>query len=502
MKRKNNVIDENEIEENESKIDFDIKSLDVIWHMPKETKVAINITKVADLNVKKVNEIQKYMNLTQINIKDKTSNYVDSYDVETYKKIRLELDKIVSKASDKTSDIDKFLEIYKTLGQKISYNYNEVRSIDKNGYIDVNKLNHSLEGGLLNNYSVCEGYSKILNEALTLAGIQSKYIKGQTSTKQKDNIKVKINEKIYNSPVDLHVWNQVNIGGKWYNTDLTYDAVNIKDGRELDYCLQSDKEFINHYPTSRYVEKCDKSYNREEISKKLGIAKPFKIENKEYTTSEMIELISKLNESAPHGTIINIIEEESKRENENNENSSYELMIGNINYNSKIKWPSTLIKISEKQIAELAQSYAEKFHVTEKKGILVKSAENVEFVDFDNIDKIINEQGLNTKKMFRPQRNKKIAENALVEYKTSIWLKIKNSIKNTIEKLQKSFSKNKMEDNSTNLKENIEENCSDNKLRTWDLKNWSNEEIQFYKEQAKADKNKEKNTQEKDIENI
>ena len=177
-------------------------------------------------------------------------------------------------------------------------------------------------------------------------------------------------------------------------------------------------------------------------------------------------------------------------------------MIGNINYNSKIKWPSTLIKISEKQIAELAQSYAEKFHVTEKKGILVKSAENVEFVDFDNIDKIINEQGLNTKKMFRPQRNKKIAENALVEYKTSIWLKIKNSIKNTIEKLQKSFSKNKMEDNSTNLKENIEENCSDNKLRTWDLKNWSNEEIQFYKEQAKADKNKEKNTQEKDIENI
>lgn len=81
--------------------------------MPKETKVTINITKVADLNVKKVNEIQKYMNLTQINIKDKTSNYVDSYDVETYKKIRLELDKIVSKASDKTSDIDKFLEIQK-----------------------------------------------------------------------------------------------------------------------------------------------------------------------------------------------------------------------------------------------------------------------------------------------------------------------------------------------------------------------------------------------------
>ena len=59
MKRKNNVIDENEIEENESKIDFDIKSLDVIWNMHKETKITINITKVADLNVKKVNEIKK-----------------------------------------------------------------------------------------------------------------------------------------------------------------------------------------------------------------------------------------------------------------------------------------------------------------------------------------------------------------------------------------------------------------------------------------------------------
>ena len=164
MKRKNNVIDENEIEENESKIDFDIKSLDVIWHMPKETKVTINITKVADLNVKKVNEIQKYMNLTQINIKDKTSNYVDSYDVETYKKIRLELDKIVSKASDKTSDIDKFLEIYKTLGQRISYNYNEVRSIDKNGYIDVNKLNEVFTDFGINNANMDKRERMVANE--------------------------------------------------------------------------------------------------------------------------------------------------------------------------------------------------------------------------------------------------------------------------------------------------------------------------------------------------
>ena len=64
-----------------------------------------------------------------------------------------------------------------------------------------------------------------------------------------------------------HAWNQVKIDGKWYNCDLTWDATKMKYGMELEYCLQSDDEFVSHISEIRDIEECHESYDREKIKK-------------------------------------------------------------------------------------------------------------------------------------------------------------------------------------------------------------------------------------------
>ena len=48
---------------------------------------------------------------------------------------------------------------------------------------------------------------------------------------------------IYFPRAGADVWNQVKIDGKWYNTDLTWDYIDIRYGNKLEYCLVSDEKF-------------------------------------------------------------------------------------------------------------------------------------------------------------------------------------------------------------------------------------------------------------------
>ena len=47
-----------------------------------------------------------------------------------------------------------------------------------------------------------------------------------------------------------HAWNQVKIGGKWYNVDLTWDAERIRSGKEVDFFLINDEEFYKTHRAS------------------------------------------------------------------------------------------------------------------------------------------------------------------------------------------------------------------------------------------------------------
>lgn len=117
-------------------------------------------------------------------------------------------------------DIDKFLGIYKLLGEILEYDTVVVRSLSS-----IN--DHNLLG-LLRGRTACEGFAKILTEILTLAEIDSTVIignyEGQTIS-------------------GAHAWNKVVIDGKWYNCDLSGDSVLIREGAKPDTCLLTDEEF-------------------------------------------------------------------------------------------------------------------------------------------------------------------------------------------------------------------------------------------------------------------
>lgn len=141
---------------------------------------------------------------------------------------------------------------------------------------------HNLEGGLVQGFSVCEGYAKILHEALNMVGIDSKIILGYSTHSCDDN------DHPWNQIEDNgHAWNQVKINGTWYNTDLTWDTNYLRNFSFPDFCLRSDIDFISHFPLFN-TERCRNNYSNRKIIKYL----------KPIYTKELDELNSLFDNSA------------------------------------------------------------------------------------------------------------------------------------------------------------------------------------------------------------
>ena len=51
------------------------------------------------------------------------------------------------------------------------------------------------------------------------------------------------------------------INGNWYNCDITNDSVNIRENRQVDMCLLSDKDFFLYKAISDNAEVCEKTWN-------------------------------------------------------------------------------------------------------------------------------------------------------------------------------------------------------------------------------------------------
>lgn len=73
-------------------------------------------------------------------------------------------------------------------------------------------------------YGVCDGYSEAFKILMNAAGIECKVIYGST-------------------PYGPHAWNQVKIGGVWYNTDVTWDDPDDGSRITYDYYCVSDEKF-------------------------------------------------------------------------------------------------------------------------------------------------------------------------------------------------------------------------------------------------------------------
>ena len=96
-------------------------------------------------------------------------------------------------------------------------------------YRDYGQTSHTAYGALVNHASVCQGYTQAMDLLCYLSGIDCEHIFGQGTS---------------NGSTEEHSWVRVNIGGGWYNIDVTWD--DQKDHISYQYFLVSDDHMYGH----------------------------------------------------------------------------------------------------------------------------------------------------------------------------------------------------------------------------------------------------------------
>lgn len=89
---------------------------------------------------------------------------------------------------------------------------------------------------LIKHTGVCEGYSLLAQKMFTIAGIKSVVVEGTADG-------------------GSHAWNMINIYGKWYHVDITWDdPISSKDILSYDYYNLTDKQMsLSHtWDTTKY----------------------------------------------------------------------------------------------------------------------------------------------------------------------------------------------------------------------------------------------------------
>lgn len=173
--------------------------------------------------------------LDQLSIEKQGIISNDNYTVDEYIKIYNEIIKLVSGININEDEIDRFKSVYDRITNKIAYNHSDVQ------YSNLNDQN--LVGGLFYNTCVCEGYSKVLQQALSLVGIECIVVGGGGAKKDGG-----------------HIWNQVKINDIWYNADVTYDSIQVHENKTIELCLVADDTL--YYKTDYLIaKKCIENYD-------------------------------------------------------------------------------------------------------------------------------------------------------------------------------------------------------------------------------------------------
>ncbi|MGN1310374.1 MAG: transglutaminase domain-containing protein [Clostridia bacterium] len=165
-----------------------------------------------------------------------------------------EISAIIAKIEELTADIpkemdeaNKFYKVYSRVTGMMTYDYKCIResddaknkanqSIGKTGFWkaqeqydkemkEIRKKPAGLYGGLIDGKAICAGYALILHEALKYVGLKSQYVIG------------------FVPGSDGHAWNQVQIDGKWYNADPTWDSQEYQYYRRYEDMLLNDEDF-------------------------------------------------------------------------------------------------------------------------------------------------------------------------------------------------------------------------------------------------------------------
>lgn len=128
------------------------------------------------------------------------SGYICSADESKIlaKALKKQVNAFLKKVSPEMTEYEIVLAAHDFIANKVSYDYEVVDDYDANPY------SFTAYGALVNGMAVCEGYAKAFQLLMNAVGIDSMCVTGTY-----DGVG--------------HMWNMVNIGGDWYNVDITFD---------------------------------------------------------------------------------------------------------------------------------------------------------------------------------------------------------------------------------------------------------------------------------------
>ena len=219
-----------------------------------------NISLVKDYNLEELN----VNNSKNINICvgskaecNKTNMYLNQEDfinvLKTFKTLKTDLYSLNSKPTD----LEKIAYIYSYIVKNVSPSSNVISDVEQINKDNFDKLitPRTLKGAVLNKEASYYGYIYYLDELAKYLGLESKIV----------NASILSNNYEYG-------WNQIKINGKWYNVDVTLDAINYHNKDDgYTYFLLSDDEF-NHkdnYQYSNDTIKVNESFNKDKINEVL-----------------------------------------------------------------------------------------------------------------------------------------------------------------------------------------------------------------------------------------
>ena len=157
----------------------------------------------------------------------------DIYDISTYIKISNCIEKIINQ-NKKEGLVETIYSIFLDLANNIFY--------DDDGIKNTKIENQNLIGPLFYKKAVCEGYSKLFQQILSILNIKSLVVSG-------------CGRKVD----DGHVWNQVEINGVWYNADVTTQNYAIHNNENWNMFLIEDK-ICRYQSSSPFAKKCLTNY--------------------------------------------------------------------------------------------------------------------------------------------------------------------------------------------------------------------------------------------------
>lgn len=216
-----------------------------------------------------IEDIDKYeFNISSVvlphaceHLKDRTI-----YDIDTYKRCRSVIDKMIEDIDVKKLDQATILyEVMERLANHMSYDFSAVDGTEEHKN-EVERTSRNMVGGLLENKCVCAGYSEILRNVLACCNIESIGILSKDEYDEEENRNVS------------HEYNKVKINDKWYYVDLTADRDTLKQDVIPSFFLKSEEEFKqiskkvyhtdrNLYSRNRLDIKCEESYPMSEVYK-------------------------------------------------------------------------------------------------------------------------------------------------------------------------------------------------------------------------------------------